>query len=70
MNNLSIGYDKPVLYTDHCYIQVNGEGCVFSFTQASGKTNEVDVIARVGISTKHAKELCRVLTEVVKNEKK
>ena len=46
----------PILYTDNVIITVNPDGVVLDVTQRLANTNQVRVVARVGMSREHAKK--------------
>jgi hypothetical protein len=46
----------PILYTDNVIITVNPDGVVLDITQRLANTNQVRVVARVGMSREQAKK--------------
>ena len=46
----------PILYTDDVIITVNPDGVVLDITQRLANTNQVRVVARVGMSREHSKK--------------
>jgi len=46
----------PVLYTDNILMNTNEDGVVLNFGQMLGPTNQLRVVARVGMSRNHAKK--------------
>lgn len=60
---VSINLDNTsILYTDNVMVTSNDDGVVFDFCQRLGSTQQVRVIARIGMSREHAKKLLMVLT--------
>lgn len=45
----------PVLYTDNVFMTTNEDGIVLDICQKLGSTNQVRIVARVGMSRSHAK---------------
>jgi len=63
---LNINLDStPVLYTDNVYMTLNEDGVVLDICQRMGNTNQVRVVARVGMSTTHAKKLVKHLGDLL-----
>lgn len=46
----------PILYTDNIFISVNEDGIVLDVGQKLGPTNQMRIVARVGMSRNHAKK--------------
>jgi hypothetical protein len=60
--NVSINLDQtPILYTDNVFMSINEDGVMFDFTQKMGPTNQLRVVARVGMSKEHARKLVKSL---------
>lgn len=55
----------PVLYTDNIYMTANSDGVVFDVGQKVGSTNQVRVVARVGMSRDHAKKFVNELGKIL-----
>lgn len=47
----------PILYTDNILLTTNEDGLVMDICQKLGTTNQVRIVARVGMSRVHAKKL-------------
>ena len=63
--NVNINLDTtPILYTDNVLISGSEDGIVLDFGQKVGPTNQVRVVARVGMSREHAKKFLRVLLDM------
>ena len=60
--NLDAG-KTPVLYTDNVFISSNEDGVVLDVGQRVGNTNQVTVVARIGMSRSHAKKLADALSK-------
>ncbi len=56
----------PILYTDHISIASNTDGVVFDFMQKLGPTNQVRIVARVGMSREHAKKFYKAFGDALK----
>jgi hypothetical protein len=46
----------PVLYTDNIYIVTNEDGVVLNVMQSVAGTNQLRIVARIGMSRVHAKK--------------
>ncbi len=55
----------PILYTDNVMITVNPDGVVLDITQRLANTNQVRVVARVGMSREQAKKLTAELGKIL-----
>ncbi len=55
----------PVLYTDNVFMTTNEDGIVLDICQKLGSTNQVRIVARVGMSRSHAKKLTHKLNELL-----
>jgi transcriptional regulator with XRE-family HTH domain len=53
--------NSPIVYTDSVDATVNDYGVVLDFMQGGGPTNQLNAVARVGMSKDHAKHLLNVL---------
>lgn len=60
--NVSIDFDStPILYTDNVNITVNEDGVVIHFLQRLLHSNQVRIVARIGMSREHAKKFIDTL---------
>lgn len=55
----------PILYTDNVIITVNPDGVVLDITQRLANTNQVRVVARVGMSREQAKKVTSELGKIL-----
>ncbi|MCL6096076.1 MAG: hypothetical protein M1444_00110 [Patescibacteria group bacterium] len=55
----------PILYTDNVIITVNPDGVVLDVTQRLANTNQVRVVARIGMSREQAKKLTTELGKIL-----
>jgi len=55
----------PILYTDNVIITVNPDGVVLDITQRLANTNQVRVVARVGMSREQAKKFATELGKIL-----
>lgn len=55
----------PILYTDNVIITVNPDGVVLDITQRLANTNQVRVVARVGMSREQAKKITAELGKIL-----
>lgn len=55
----------PVLYTDNVIITVNPDGVVLDVTQRLANTNQVRVVARVGMSREQAKKFAAEVGKIL-----
>jgi len=63
---LSVNLDTtPVLYTDNVYMTLNEDGVTLDVCQRMGNTNQVRVVARIGMSASHAKKLVKQLGDLL-----
>lgn len=61
----------PILYTDNILMTINEDGVVLDIAQRIASTNQVRIVARVGMSREHAKKFVNHLGELlVKTEGK
>lgn len=47
----------PILYTDNIFMTTNEDGVVLDVCQKLGTTNNVRIVARIGMSREHAKKV-------------
>lgn len=57
--------ETPVLYTDNILMSVNEDGVVLDVCQRLGQSNQLQVVARMGMSTSHARKLVKQLGELL-----
>ena len=58
--NLNINFDStPVMFTDNVMMTTNPDGFVMNIMQQLLNTNQVRVVARIGMSRDHAKKLVK-----------
>ncbi len=63
---VSINLDStPILYTDNINMTTNENGVVLNVMQALGPTNQVRIVARVGMSRDHAKKFVERLGQLL-----
>ena len=63
---LSINLDStPILYTDNINMTASDDGVVLNITQRFGPTNQVRIVARVGMSREHAKKFLENLGQLL-----
>ena len=63
---ISINLDNtPVLYTDNILMTTNEDGVVLDVCQKLGSSNQVRVVARIGMSRNHAKKFIKALEDLV-----
>ena len=55
----------PILYSDSIHMSTNKFGLVLDVMQRLGSTNQVRVVARVGMSREHAKTFCNELSKLL-----
>jgi hypothetical protein len=61
-NVVSVNLDNtPILYTDNIHITTNEDGVVLNVMQKLATSNQIRIVARVGMSRVHAKKF---LTEM------
>ncbi|MBI2442313.1 MAG: hypothetical protein HYV40_00200 [Candidatus Levybacteria bacterium] len=49
----------PILYTDNIFMTTNEDGVVLDFGQKIGATNQLRIVARMGMSREHAKKFLK-----------
>lgn len=49
----------PILYTDNIFMTVNEDGVVLDVGQKLGATNQLKIVARIGMSREHAKKFLK-----------
>lgn len=55
----------PILYTDNVILTVNPDGVVLDVTQRLANTNQIRVVARVGMSREHGKKFASELGKLL-----
>ena len=55
----------PVLYTDNIFMNANEDGIVLDVGQKLLNTNQVRIVARVGMSREHAKKFVQELGKLL-----
>lgn len=55
----------PILYTDNIIMNVNEDGVVLDVCQKLGPTNQIRIVARVGMSKNHAKKFLKSLGDLL-----
>ena len=55
----------PIMYTDMIFITANEDGITFDICQKSGNQNQVQVVARIGMSREHGTKFAKRLSEVL-----
>jgi hypothetical protein len=55
----------PILYTDNVIMTVNPDGVVLDITQRLANTNQVRVVARIGMSREQAKKVTSELGKIL-----
>lgn len=55
----------PVLYTENVSMNVTEDGVVMDFSQRLGNTNQLQVVARVGMSKSHAKKFLKMFGDLI-----
>lgn len=68
--NISIPQNLPILYSDMIAVTSSAYGITLDMGQKLGATNNHNVVARIGISLLHAKDLLKALSKEVSNAEK
>ncbi len=55
----------PILYTDNIFMTANENGLVLDICQKLGPTNQLRIVARVGMSRTHAKKFINELGKLI-----
>ena len=62
-----VPFDNKIIYSDLVQVASNNYGLVLNFMQASPlKTNQPQIVSRVGISKEHARDIIKKLNEALK----
>lgn len=54
-----------ILYTDTIFMNVNDDGVTFDICQKVGKSNQMQVVSRIGMSRVHAAKFVKKLSEIL-----
>ena len=64
--NVTVNLDTtPILFTDNVHMTTNPLGVVFDVMQRVGPTNQVRIVARIGMSREHAKVFAQELAKLL-----
>jgi len=55
----------PILYTDNIFMTTNEDGVMVDVCQKLGKTNQLRIVARFGMSRNHAKKFLEELGKLL-----
>lgn len=55
----------PILYTDNVFMTTNEDGLVLDIGQKLGSTNQIRIVARIGMSRSHAKKLLQEMSKLL-----
>lgn len=55
----------PILFTDNVFMTVNEDGVVLDIGQRIGQTNQIQIVARIGMSTTQAQKLVKQLGDLL-----
>lgn len=55
----------PVLYTENVYMNMSEDGVVIDFCQRLGNTNQLQIVARMGMSKSHAKKFLKIFGDLI-----
>jgi hypothetical protein len=55
--------DTPILYTDIMYVSSSDYGVTLDFAQRVGPSEQQQVVARLGMSTEHARKMIEVIQD-------
>lgn len=64
--NFNVPNNLPVLFSDSIGLTSSKFGLVFDFGQRVGPTDQVNIVARIGLSKEHAEALIQVLAGKIK----
>lgn len=65
--NVNLNLDTtPIFYTDSVSVTTNEDGIVLDFMQKLGPTNQVRIVARVGMSREHGRKFYKVFGDGLK----
>lgn len=54
-----------ILYTDTVFMNVNDDGVTLDICQKVGNSNQLQVVARIGMSRDHANKFVKKLSEIL-----
>lgn len=55
----------PILYTDNIFMTTNEDGVMVDVCQKLGKTNQLRIVSRFGMSRTHAKKFLKELGKLL-----
>ncbi len=55
----------PVLYTENIFMNASEDGVVIDICQRLGNTNQLQIVARVGMSKSHAKKFLKAFGDLI-----
>lgn len=55
----------PIMYTDTIFMNVNDDGVTFDVCQKVGNSDQIQVVARIGMSRVHAQKFVKKLSEIL-----
>lgn len=63
---ISVNLDKtPILYTENIWMTTSQDGLVLDICQKLGPTNQMQIVARIGMSRSHAKKFLSELGKLL-----
>lgn len=63
---MSLNLDTtPILYTDNVFMVINEDGVVLDFGQKMGTSNQIRIVARLGMSREHANKFVQLLGQLI-----
>ncbi len=66
--NINVNFDStPIFYTDNINVTANEDGIIFDVMQRLMNSNNIRVVARIGMSREHAKKLVTILEATIKS---
>jgi len=54
-----------ILFTDTIFMNTNEDGVVLDIAQKVGRTNQMQIVSRIGMSREHAKKFIKKLSELL-----
>lgn len=64
--NVNVNFDStPILFTDNVMINTNQDGVTLNVMQQLMNTNQLRVVARIGMSREHAKRLVKEMGKLL-----
>lgn len=67
-SNVSVNINldtTPIYYTDNVFMTTNEDGVVIDVCQKLGKTNQMRIVSRIGMSRNHAKKFLKELSKLL-----